>query len=236
MTASRDNSKEFLSIYNEIDEYMRRRLNVDDRVPHKHMIDILIKKDKVFNRYKDDLFDFARLRNAIVHNPYEADADPIAEPHDFIVEKYRKIKNEILNPVRLIDIAVRDKNIYSASLDDNALDVMKRMNEYSYTHAPVQRDGLLIGVFSLYSVFAYLTENEGRQIIDQTKVRAGDDDDHDDSFGGRSRPSRRSHSHARPLQLQPDARDSRGERRLQHQLSRHPCVHLRGAADRRGGG
>ncbi|HAZ37401.1 MAG TPA: hypothetical protein DEF85_00095 [Clostridiaceae bacterium] len=170
MADAENNSKEFLSIYNEIDEYMRRRLNADNRVPFKRMVDILIKKDKVFDRYKDDLFDFARLRNAIVHNPYGSKAEPIAEPHDLIVEKFKKIKNEIMNPVRLIDIAVKGNDIYSATLDDDALEVMEKMNDNSYTHVPVLENGLLIGVFSLYSVFAYLTENEGSQITNQTKV------------------------------------------------------------------
>ena len=53
---------------------------------------------------------------------------------------------------------------------------------------------------------------------------------------GRDRPEGRADGHRRPLQLQPDARTSRGQRRLQHEFPRHPCVHVCRAAERGGGG
>jgi CBS domain-containing protein len=86
------------------------------------------------------------------------------------LNKYKKIKNEIINPVKVIDIAIKGSSIYSTTLDDNAFEVMKNMKENAYTHVPVLKNGSVIGVFSLYTVFAYLIEKGCVQISGDTKV------------------------------------------------------------------
>jgi CBS domain-containing protein len=167
-----NNAYEFLSIYNELDEYMRRQLNADDNIPHRSLIEKLSKKNNLFNKYKNDLIDFAKLRNALVHNPYRTIAEPIAEPHDNIVELYRNIKNKIINPLLAYDIAVKTKNIYCATLEDNAIEVMKVMSQNTYSHVPVVINNRVIGVFSQYSVFSYLVEKQS-VCLDST-VKIGD--------------------------------------------------------------
>jgi CBS domain-containing protein len=156
----RDNSTEFLSTYDELDEYMRNQLNVDDNIPHRNLIERLAKKNNIFSKYKDNLIDFAKLRNAIVHNPYRSFADPIAEPHDKIVELYRNIKIKIINPPKALDVAVLLKNIFCAQPTDNVMQVMQVMSENTFSHVPVVRNGRVLGIFSQYAVFTYLVKNQ----------------------------------------------------------------------------
>lgn len=165
------NSTEFLSTYNELDEYLRRKLNADDNVPHRTLIERVSKKDKSFEKYKEDLIDFAKLRNAIVHNPYKNIADPIAEPHDYIVNKYRDIKDRIINPPKAIDIAVSSKHIFSAGLDSSIIEVMHTMNKGTYTHVPILKSNRVIGVFSQFTVFSYLVTNDEPCLRRDMKVR-----------------------------------------------------------------
>lgn len=165
------NSTEFLGTYNELDEYLRRKLNVDDNVPHRTLIERMAKKDKILEKFKDDLIDCAKLRNAIIHNPYKNIADPIAEPHDYIVVKYRDMKDRIINPPRALDIAVLSKQIFSASLDSNAIDIMYTMNKNTYTHVPILKENKVVGVFSQFTVFSYLVQNEEPCLRRDMKIR-----------------------------------------------------------------
>lgn len=156
----RNNSTEFLSIYDELDEYMRNQLNVDDNIPHRNLIERLAKKNNIFSKYKDNLIDFAKLRNAIVHNPYRNFAEPIAEPHDNIVELYRNIKIKIINPPMAIDIAVKTRNIFCTSANENVMEVMRVMSQNTFSHVPIIKNGKVLGIFSQFAIFSYLVKNQ----------------------------------------------------------------------------
>jgi predicted transcriptional regulator len=171
MVKDMSNSFEFLSIYDELDEYMRRYLKADDNIPHRTLIERIAKKNNLLSKYREDLIDFAKLRNAIIHNPYRAMADPIAEPHENIVELYRNIRNKIINPSVALDISVKIKNIYCASPEDNAMQVMKIMSEQTFSHVPILINNRVIGVFSQYTVFSYLVKNQSICLDSTMKVK-----------------------------------------------------------------
>ncbi len=150
----------FLNTYNEIDQYMRKKLNKGDDVGHSLLIDNLTGKDYMITHHKGKLKQYAKLRNAIVHNPIK-NADPIAEPHYIIVEDYQKILDSIKNPPKALSIAIQADNIFKANINDNALNIMRIMNTKCFTHVPVFENEEFIGVFSENTVFSYLSKNEG---------------------------------------------------------------------------
>ena len=155
------NSDKFLSIYNELDSHLRKSLNMEENVSHSFLIQKMAEKDRVVNKYYYDLKTFAKLRNAIVHNPDCRIANPIAEPHEYIVKRYEEIKNKVKNPpIALNTIAIKAQDIYNTTMKSNALYVMQEMNKNSYTHVPVVDKGALIGVFSENTVFSYLVKNQ----------------------------------------------------------------------------
>ena len=169
----KSNAEKFIVIYYELDRYMREYLDEDDRIGHTDLVKRMSKKNKVFAKNKDDLMLFAKLRNSIIHNPYNREIDPIAEPHDKIVDKYKEIRDRVLNPpVALDTIAVRGKSIYSVTTDEFAFDVMNVMRENNYTHVPVIENDFIIGVFSESTVFSYMVANEGVPINRDTKIEA----------------------------------------------------------------
>lgn len=172
MNKGTSNSVEFLEIYNDLDKYMRRMLNVDDFVGHTELTKRMGLKNKIFKRYKDDLSDFAMLRNAIVHNPDKKYAEPIAEPHDYILNKYKEISNRVKNPpIALNVIAIKSEYIYTTNMNAVALDVMKEMNKNTYTHVPVVENERIIGVFSENSVFSYMVKKEDVLIEKDVKIK-----------------------------------------------------------------
>ncbi len=173
MVNDMSNSEKFLAIYNEIDAYMRKELNIESWVSHKELIRRLIDKcNLIIKTYADDLLSYAELRNAIVHNPYKNQLDPIAEPHNVIVSKYEKLKNQILHPPLALDrLAIKEKDIYKVSLEDNALSVMEEMNSRYFTHVPVIENNKLIGIFSENTIFSYIINNKNVLIDDEFKIK-----------------------------------------------------------------
>lgn len=162
---------EFLTVYNELDNYMRKQLRCRDVVSHIFLIDRMAERNYLFRDFRDELKEYARLRNAIVHNPFMREADPIAEPHFEIVRKYEILKEKIFNPPRAFSIAVAAKNIYATTFDACALEVMKVMEHKIYSYVPVLNDKKRIaGIFSENVVFSYLTENEACIIDGSTKI------------------------------------------------------------------
>ncbi|MFL0250754.1 CBS domain-containing protein [Clostridium neuense] len=168
----KSNAEKFIVIYNELDRYMRKCLDEDDRIGHTDLVKRMTKRNKTFAKNKDDLMLFARLRNSIIHNPYNREIDPIAEPHDKILDKYKEIRDKVLNPpIALDSIAVKGKNIYSVTVDEFAFDVMNIMRDNNYTHVPVIDGDFIIGVFSESTVFSYMVANEGSPINRDTKIK-----------------------------------------------------------------
>lgn len=165
-------SDEFIALYNELDRHMRKYLKTNDEESHTSLIKRTAEKNRIFGRYKDELISFARLRNAIVHNPYKRDAEPIAEPHDFVLKEYARIKENVINPpLALNTIAIKAGSIYTTTLDSIALDVMKKMSEEIYTHVPVIENSKLVGVFSEDTVFSYVVKNEDIIIEKDVKIK-----------------------------------------------------------------
>ena len=165
-------SDKFLAIYNELDNYMRRKLKAKDGVPHTFLLEKMAARDRIFSNNYLDLREFAQLRNAIVHNPDKFHADPIAEPHSYVVKKYEEIKNSVLDPpAALTAIATPAENMFTTTLEANALQVMQEMNENFFSHVPVvDKDKKLIGVFSENTVFCYLVKNQALALGENVSI------------------------------------------------------------------
>lgn len=129
MEINKRNSDRFIEIYNEIDDFMRRYLEKPNGYKHYMLIEDLAKVNKSFKKYERDLKSYGDLRNAIVHNPNLKNANPIAEPHEYIIERYKEIVDDVINPPLAYDkVAVRVNQLYNTTLEASAIEVMKEMS------------------------------------------------------------------------------------------------------------
>lgn len=165
-----NSAEKFLAIYNELDDYVRKQFSSEEFLDHSTLLRRLAEKNRLFSAYYKDLKMFAELRNYIVHNPYKNSADPLFEPHALVIEKYLDIKNQILNPQKAISIAVPKEAIYTTTLLGNALEVMQKMNDRTYTHVPVMQDNVMVGVFSENTILSYLVGKKDSMILQDTKI------------------------------------------------------------------
>ena len=168
-------SERFIAIYNELDDYMRKNLKVEVYVDHSMLLRQISDKNRIFSEFYKDLKTFADMRNILVHNPYKGNADPILIPHQYIVDRYEYIKNQVIHPKKALSIAVPANLIYTTTLEANALDVMQAMNEKVYTHVPVLKNKKMIGIFSENTILSYLSSHKEALILKDMKIKEFED-------------------------------------------------------------
>ncbi len=159
--SGQDAAKEFITIFNEVDSKMRKMSGMGETVSHMFIIDRLSDTNKFIRNHKEELKLYARLRNAIVHNPFGSEINVIAEPHPKVVAKYAALRDGIVNPPPALRFAILPEKIYSTTMGANAREVMRVMADKAFTYVPVlEEDGGAIGIFSENTVFLYLARNE----------------------------------------------------------------------------
>ena len=86
------NATRFVNAYNQIDYSLRTQYNFKRSMNFSDLIRRSVLVNHVVRKYEDDLIDYGRLRNAIIHR--SNDNITIAEPHDSVVENIEKIAKQ----------------------------------------------------------------------------------------------------------------------------------------------
>lgn len=157
------NSNKFISIYNRIDEHMRKELKIDSHTTYTDLVNIMIEKgNNIFKANEGKLKSYGNLRNAIVHNYKDPNSHAIAEPHDEVVSDFEKLYNIISNPpLALTNMSIEFDQVYKVGLDDDLNDTIKTMKDRIFTQVPViDEKSNLIGVFSENTLISYLADEE----------------------------------------------------------------------------
>ena len=143
MEQEKTNATRFIDSYNKIDYALRVQTNFKRRMSFSDMIRRAVVVNHIVRKYEDDLIDFGRLRNAIIHK--SNDKFIIAEPHIDVVEKIEKIARLIATPPKVIETnCVHD--VFTVAYDVKVMNVIEIMAQTSYSNIPVFKDGVLIGV------------------------------------------------------------------------------------------
>nr|WP_307991527.1 CBS domain-containing protein [uncultured Niameybacter sp.] len=164
-------AEEFVRTYNDLDRHLRKKYGLDDYKNYSDVINLASQKDKYVNKYKEHLKTFGNLRNAIVHHLSSEYCETIAEPHPRVNILFDKMKNDIMDPPKALHtLAIPIDKVYKTHLDENVLEVMRHMNKNAYTHVPVMKDDIVIGVFSENTLFSYIVKNEVAIIESTTTI------------------------------------------------------------------
>ena len=154
-------SGRFLSAFNEIESHLRTLYGQNSYIGFVDILDEAARKSFGIRSHRNELKAFALLRNAIVHNPFRRNIDPIAEPHREIVEEIERILIDITKPKTAYEaISVKISGIFSIGGNSNVHEIMKTMRKMKYSYVPIIENGSVIGVFSENTIFSYLIDNE----------------------------------------------------------------------------
>ena len=149
------NAKRFVNAFNQIDYALRVQHNFKRSMGFSDMVRRAVSVNHIVRKYEEDLIDYGRLRNAIVHssNPDEV----IAEPHEDVVEKIEGLAHLITTPPKVTDV-LAEKVVFTVNFDVTIKDVIMRMTSTKYSNIPIYKNGELIGVANGQKILNILGE------------------------------------------------------------------------------
>ena len=138
----KSNGDRFISAYNRLDQGLRNIYNIKQSLGFGEVVRKVSPINSVIKKYEDDLIEFGRLRNAIVHG---AGDTLIAEPNIEVVEKIEQIARIVTTPPRVIDVLPKRK-VFIVNGSASLQSVCEEMFESGYSIIPVYIKDTLVGV------------------------------------------------------------------------------------------
>lgn len=154
----KSNAERFITAYNNIDYGLRTIYNFKRSMSFSDVVRRSVVLNSVVRKYEEDLIDFGRLRNAIIHqgnNKYI-----IAEPHDDIVEKIEKLAYLITEPPTALD-RVGNTEVITINHDMKVGKAIELIYRTGYSNLPTYNGDKLIGVINGRKLINVLGERIG---------------------------------------------------------------------------
>lgn len=139
------NAERFIEAYNTIDYSLRTIYDFKRSMSFSDVIRRSVVLNAVVRKYEEDLIDYGRLRNAIIHHGNSKYT--IAEPHDDIVTKIEKLAELISEPPLAVD-RVGNKEVI---IIDKSLSIAKAIEliaRTGYSNLPVYEENKLLGIIN----------------------------------------------------------------------------------------
>ena len=144
MEKKNSNALRFIAAYNRLDQGLREIYSIKRTLTYSDMVRKVANVNTVVAKFEEDLIDYGRLRNAIVHKSSD---EIIAEPNLDVVEKLEKIARLINTPPRVID-CLRLRKVFCVDGDTPLRVVVEEMAKSGYSVVPVYISQTLVGVIN----------------------------------------------------------------------------------------
>lgn len=149
------NSDKFLEFFSAIEKQLKKITHLDSKSSFYQFVENASHKHSEVRHYKDDLKEYADLRNAIVHE--RSDSHVIAEPNEQAVIHLEKIKNNILKPPPIYPTF--KKAVLSFDANNSIAEAVKAMQEHSFSQVPVIENGKFKSILTANTVTRWLGAN-----------------------------------------------------------------------------
>ena len=149
------NAERFLTAYNNIDYGLRSIYGFKRSMSFSDVVRRSVVLNSVVRKYEDDLIDYGRLRNAIVHQGNHKFI--IAEPHDDIVENIERLADLITEPPLAVDM-VGNKEVITINYDMKLAVAMDLIYRTGYGNLPTYDGEKLIGILNARKLVSVLGE------------------------------------------------------------------------------
>lgn len=133
----------FLDAYNAIDKALRIQYNYKTTISFSDLIRHCADLNTVIRSHENDLINFARLRNAIVHS--SDNNKVIAEPHLDVVLLMEKIAKLITTPPLVADI-IRQRQVTIIDATRSLYDLIKETGKTGHGMIPAYIGNKLVGI------------------------------------------------------------------------------------------
>ena len=161
----------FVNAYNLLDHSLRTQYNFKTNISFSDLIRRTASLNQIIRHYEDDLIDFARLRNAIIHSQSE---EVIAEPHEEVVELLEKVARIISTPPLAIK-SIKTVRIDTIPAESRLRDYVIMSSTVGHSNIPVYKRNMLIGVMQRHFLLEIIGRvmKEGRgvdQFLTETSI------------------------------------------------------------------
>ena len=146
------NSQTFLDSFAAIEKWLRSLVSANRATGLYQLVEIASRSNRTVARYRDDLKEYADLRNAIVHE--RSDGHMIAELNDAAVADFGRLRSVLLNPPNVIptfQVTVQTREASQALSE--AVTVML---EGSFSQLAVMEEGRVIGLLTSNTIARWL--------------------------------------------------------------------------------
>ena len=157
----KSNAERFIIAYNNIDYGLRTIYNFKRSMSFSDVVRRSVVLNSVVRKYEEDLIDFGRLRNAIIHQGNSKYV--IAEPHDDIVEKIEKLAELITEPPLAVD-RIGNAEVITINYDMKVGKAIELIYRTGYSNLPTYEGEKLIGVINGRKLINVLGERIGAGI------------------------------------------------------------------------
>lgn len=160
-------SDEFLNLYRTLEELLSEKYSVKSRNYGSVVVQFM--NDAEGRQFKDKLNLCREIRNLLSHHP-EVNGESIIEPSQSMIDFLNEVINYVKRPPLAVSFATPYENLLKASLSNNVLTVMRKMERRGFSHIPVIEADRFVGVFSVGTIFVYISENNSVENIEQMEI------------------------------------------------------------------
>ena len=165
------NSDRFLTAFRRIERWMETHAPGSRRIDgFPNAINHFAKKNNVIRRFRDDLRQFAELRNALVHE--YAGHKLIAEPNDWTVRRIELIAEELVSPPRVLPTFA--KEVVTISPDDSVSRALRLMHEHGFSQMPVYSDTRCRGMLTGNTIARWLAARVSDDVFSLAETTVAD--------------------------------------------------------------
>ncbi len=159
-------TERFLDKYRELESWITREYRLRDS---ESAIGYLLRRPE-YRGVRNELDYCREVRNLLSHNPKVKDRYAV-EPSDAMIELLEQTIQRICDPQRAKHIYIPIGKVFCRQMEDFVLPAMQEMKERVYTHIPIVKNGVVIGVFSENTLLNYLLDEELVSIDQSVRFR-----------------------------------------------------------------
>ncbi|OZI11050.1 hypothetical protein CEW92_13650 [Bacillaceae bacterium SAS-127] len=157
MIEKNERSLRFEVAFNRIHQQLKQLVPKQAQHSFIEILHTSAQQHAVVRTHLDELKQFAKLRNAIVHQKTEAHSY-IAEPHEEIVKRIEQIDALIAKPADALSIA--SKPVRTVELHTSLTEVLQMIKQFSYSEYPVFTKGGCKGLLTGKDILKWMAHQQ----------------------------------------------------------------------------
>ncbi|MCA1060828.1 CBS domain-containing protein [Rossellomorea aquimaris] len=163
-------SERFEVAFNRIHDSLKKLAKKNSTDQFTHLLR-LSSHHRIIQAFQDDLFQYAKLRNALVHEK-KSIGHYIAEPHHEVVLKIERMANLLEMPNYALTIA--SKEVIYLETVEKLDEVIRKMKRFPYAQYPVYNGRKCVGLLTTRGIVNWMADHMTRSFVDLSDITISD--------------------------------------------------------------